>query len=409
MPKKQQLLPLLTLESRIKRGLRTHLRRLGFVKSEAGALVPPTQTKDCIRSLHRLQRIDVLARENPFVQSEWPRLKNNFADGSEVVPSQVRARLEIVDCETWQSSLFRLASLTWSVPVSKGYGRRMRYLVWDDSNGKLLGLLALGDPVFNLRVRDALIGWSAADRQERLVNLLDTYVLGALPPYNQILGGKLVASLVRTREVRDAFASRYAANTGIISGKKKRPSLVMVTTTSALGRSSLYNRLHLDGTKYFRSVGFTVGWGHFHVPDDLFMLMRDYLSSLRDKYASNHYFGEGPNWRLRAIRKAMTSLGLNPDILHHGVAREVFVCELARNALNFLNGNATRPNYRGLLSVAEVSDLATRRWLIPRAARYPQFQTWRKEQVLAMLDPEKARLSSPPLPFLSRSVSRSRM
>jgi len=33
---------------------------------------------------------------------------------------------------------------------------------------------------------------------KRLVNVMDAYVLGAVPPYNMLLGGKLVASLVRS-------------------------------------------------------------------------------------------------------------------------------------------------------------------------------------------------------------------
>ena len=320
-------------------------------------------------------------------------LRKFFADGVDVVASRVCPRLELVDSGTWQSRLFRLASLTWSVPVSQGYGRRMRFLVWDDSNGKLVGLVALGDPVFNLRVRDTLVGWSASDRKERLVNMLDTYVLGAIPPYNQLLAGKLIACLVRTSEIRDAFTAKYASTTGVISQKKKRASLVMVTTTSALGRSSLYNRLQLDGTKYFRPIGFTVGWGHFHVPDRLFTLMREYLRAHGDEYAHNHFFGEGPNWRLRAIRKAMTSLGLNPEILHHGIGREVFACELASNAIDFLGGRVKRPNYRGLLTVQEVAEHAKARWLIPRAVRQPNFLAWRKEQILALLTPESIRHS----------------
>ena len=72
--------------------------------------------------------------------------------------------LERVSSETMESDLFRLASLTWSVPVSNGFGRRLRYLVWDDSNGKLIGLIAIGDPVYNLSVRDNVIGWDVHDR-----------------------------------------------------------------------------------------------------------------------------------------------------------------------------------------------------------------------------------------------------
>ncbi len=71
----------------------------------------------------------------------------------------------------------RYASLTWSVPVSNGYGRRMRFLVFDASNDKLMGLLALGDPVYNLRVRDQWIGWSVEQKNARLWHVMDAYVL----------------------------------------------------------------------------------------------------------------------------------------------------------------------------------------------------------------------------------------
>jgi Domain of unknown function (DUF4338) len=43
-------------------------------------------------------------------------------------------------------------------------GGRLRYLLWDEHNEKLIGLIAIGDPVFNLSVRDNLIGWNVRDR-----------------------------------------------------------------------------------------------------------------------------------------------------------------------------------------------------------------------------------------------------
>ena len=73
-------------------------------------------------------------------------------------------------------------------------------------------------------VRDELIGWNSADREKRLVNVMDAYVLGAVPPYNFLLGGKLVAALVRTKEVRNDFAERYGNTRGIISKKKRMPN-----------------------------------------------------------------------------------------------------------------------------------------------------------------------------------------
>ncbi len=279
-----------------------------------------------------------------------------------------------------------MAALTWSVPVSQGYGRRMRFLVWDQSNAKLIGLIALADPVFNLAVRDKHIGWSAGDRRKRLANVLDAYVLGALPPYNMLLGGKLVAALVATQEIRKAFSRKYSGVRGVISGDVKPAALVMVTTSSALGRSSVYNRLRLGRYRLFKSVGYTSGWGHFHISDRLFATMRDYLNAHGHPYADNHHYGDGPNWKLRAVRECLRLLGLNPDLLHHGIAREVFVCELAKNARSFLAGQSKHPRYDGLPTVAEVAAAARSRWIEPRAARRPECWAWHREQLAALLN-----------------------
>jgi hypothetical protein len=88
-----------------------------------------------------------------------PDLLQYFASGTDIDPSLISPVLKRISSDTWESDLFRLASLTWSVPVSNGFGRRIRYLVWDEHNDKLIGLIAIGDPVFNLSVRDNLIGW----------------------------------------------------------------------------------------------------------------------------------------------------------------------------------------------------------------------------------------------------------
>jgi hypothetical protein len=261
----------------------------------------------------------------------------------------------------------------------------MRFLVWDDANRKLIGLMAIGDPVFNLKVRDTWVGWTVEQRRERLVDVLDAYVLGSLPPYNMLLGGKLVACLACTSEVRDAFAAKYAKSRGVISKKRKQPSLCLVTTTSALGRSSVYNRMKLDGRLYFAPIGFTSGWGHFHIPDRLFASMRQYLAEAKDAYTNNHRFGDGPNWKLRAVRKVLSLIGMNPDLLRHGLSREVFVCELARNAKEVLAGTTPVPDYSQLLSVGDVAALAKERWIMPRAERKPEFRAWRRDGLLDLL------------------------
>lgn len=365
-----------TREASLKRRLRRHLKKLGFTKTAQGLLEISGSGKEVIRSLHGSQRADRLAQNKQFIKAHSGDLLKHFATGREVDPSKISPVLERVRSDTIESDLFRLAALTWSVPVSNGFGRRLRYLVRDNHNGKLIGLIAIGDPVFNLSVRDGLIGWDSDARGERLVNIMDAYVLGAVAPYNTLLGGKLVACLVRTREVYNDFQRTYGDTTGIISGKEKKAKLLAVMTSSSLGRSSIYNRLKLGGVPYFRSIGYTSGWGHFHIPDKLFSDLREYLREIKHPYADLNRFGQGPNWRLRTTRAALEAIGFKDDLLKHGIRREVFLCELATNAIRMLRTGKGRPNLKTLATADEVAGWALERWILPRAWRRPEFAAW---------------------------------
>jgi hypothetical protein len=365
-------------EAILKRRFRAHLRNLGFRKNSDGELEAEGSGKDVIRQLHSGQRSDKLSQNRQFIKENYNELSKYFATGNEIDPHNISPVLERLESRatTTESKLFRFASLTWSVPVSNGFGRRIRYLVWDENNGKLIGLIAIGDPVFNLSVRDKLIGWSHQDRSERLVNIMDAYVLGAVAPYNMLLGGKLIASLVRSRDIYKDFQNKYGNTEGIISGQKKKAKLLAVMTSSSLGRSSIYNRLKLDGTPYFRSIGYTSGWGHFHIPDKLFSDLRNYLRDIEHPYADLHQYGQGPNWRLRTTRAALEELGFKDDLLKHGVQREVFISEFATNSLKILKTGKGRPDLTTLLPVTEVAELALERWVVPRSIRRSDYLDW---------------------------------
>ena len=388
------IIQLSSREALLKRKLRRHLENLGYTRTKNGELKAPGATKDIIRQLHSPQRLDILNNQTNFIEKKISNLQEYFASGSNVNVTKIRPRIERVSSGTWQADLFRLASLTWSVPVSSGFGRRLRYLVWDDANGKLIGIFAVGDPVFNLSVRDSYIGWAGADRAERLVNLMDAYVLGAVPPYNMLLGGKLVSCLIRSKEVYEEFATVYGNSQGIISNKFKQARLLAVTTSSSMGRSSVYNRLKLSDVQYFKSLGYSGGWGHFHVPEDLFLDLRIYLREIGHPYADTHEYGDGPNWRIRTIRAAMAGLGFKGDVLKHGIKREVFISLFADNSLKILKNGNEKPNLKSLLSVSEVADLAVERWMIGRAESRAEYLNWSKEMLLPLVKASYAQRKS---------------
>jgi hypothetical protein len=198
------------------------LAALGCHRTQDGALEAAGTGKDIIRALHDAQRIARLRANRKFIAERLPELIVHFATGSDIDPARISPVLKKVSSDSWESDLFRLASLTWAIPVSNGFGRRLRYLVWDEHNDKLIGLIAIGDPVFNLSVRDRLITWNHRSRGKRLVNMMDAYVLGAVPPYNMLLGGWLPVSFAAVKFIRTS-REPTAIRPASFHGEKRRP------------------------------------------------------------------------------------------------------------------------------------------------------------------------------------------
>jgi hypothetical protein len=364
-----------------------HFRSLQLPALNGGGAVE--LSKETIRASHAYQRSEVTKKEWKVLRRYSEELLQQFANGSELKPALIQPELVPVDSDQSTGNLFRFAALLWSVPVSHGYGRRLRFLVRDQQNGKLIGILALGDPVFNLQCRDKWIGWDVNDRRARLVHVMDAYVVGAVPPYNQLLGGKLVASLIGSAEVSQAFSERYGQTTGIISQQQKAARLALVTITSALGRSSLYNRLRLNDPKgvplvNLERIGETRGYGHFQLSNDLFERIRQLLIDENHPYANGHQFGEGPNWRFRVIRVGLKRLGLDEELIRHGIHREVYAMPMASSFKDFLCGRVGELDLHRP-SVASISTVALQRWMIPRAIRNPGYHGFQREQILEMI------------------------
>jgi hypothetical protein len=365
--------------------IHNHLLDSGFSKNEKGYFIAEELSKQKVRDLHAPNRREQLQANRYFVNKFGSALMHNFAHGREINPEAIKPKLVEVISGTQESKLFRLATLLWSVPVSQGFGRRIRFLVRDRQNGKLIGLFALGDPVFNLSARDKLIGWTSDDRKKRLIHVMDAYVVGAVPPYSQLIGGKLVAALMGSVEVRNVYNRKYLNKTSIISGATKRARLVLITTTSALGRSSLYNRLAIPGGIRSIRIGVTKGFGHFHLSGEIFEMMRRYLQQKDHPYASGNRFGMGPNWRLRVARAALEDIGFNGDgVLKHGIEREVHVIPLAKNWKEILLGMQKKV-HPCVLPASKISEYCLRRWIIPRSYRDKRFKDFTSSSIMYYL------------------------
>jgi len=360
-------------QTKLRSAIRRSLRAQGF--RVAGNRVSFRQRRDkrSIRKRHEHAVEKRVALAESALAKHENDLLTCIASGHEVDPNEIKPKLVQVEPDTFDSKLFRYACLHWSIPISDGYGRRLRFLIFDDSNGKLIGLFGLGDPVYAIKARDEWIGWDSNAKASRLYHVMDAYVLGAVPPYSRLLAGKLVALAAACSEVRTAFAKRYGNRVSLISGKKREPHLVLITTTSALGRSSLYNRAKFGKRLVFESVGFTGGWGEFHFSDGVYGDLSDFARQRCVPTAKKEKWGSGFRNRRELVRKVLMKLGFTQDLLNHGIQREVFVAPLASNARKFLRGEDSRPRYRRL-SFARAVEFWRERWLLPRAERDASFR-----------------------------------
>ncbi|MGZ3629127.1 MAG: Druantia anti-phage system protein DruA, partial [Ktedonobacteraceae bacterium] len=147
------------------------------------------------------------------------------------------------------------------------------------------------------------------------------------------------------------------------------------------------NRLKLPGIVDFIHLGQTTGWGHFHIPQPLFLLMRELLQQEGHPYASGHEFGTGPNWRLRVAKESVRRVGLDPHLLQHGISREVYGVPLISNWREYLCGMGEIESTEHP-PVATVGKQAVNRWLIPRAKRRQEYLNWTREDTWKLLTGE---------------------
>lgn len=361
--------------------IKASLKEQGFRLTGSGVSIPPGADKDTLRTLHAAAVAHRLERASAL-KSKEPQLIRHIASGTEVVPKYIFPRLVQVMPGTEDELLFRYAALHWSIPVSSGYGRRIRFLVKDDYSGKLMGVIGLGDPVFALKSRDHWVGWDSIQRKGRLRHVLDAYVLGAVPPFTSLLSGKLIAMLAASSNVRMAFEEKYGGKTSLINGVSGDARVALITTTSALGRSSVYNRLRLEDHYLFRSVGFTRGSGEFHFANGLYDAIRGYANEHSSPTAKNERWGTGFRSRREVVRKVLKDLRLPFTYNYHGVQREVFVAPLAMNTSRFLCGEEADLEYYQQ-SAAMLFERFRNRWLLPRVERYPErHRTFQPEDYL---------------------------
>ena len=181
-------------------------------------------------------------------------------------------------------------------------------------------------------------------------NMMDIIVCGSIPPYNDLLGGKLVSILSCSPIVIRDYTQKYKDQVSEIASRMKGEEVIRDSRLAYLGTTSLYavgssqyNRIRVplsDGSNLeFRKMGITVGYGTVFFSTDTTTVLSKMLEKLDGGKRINHVFGEGTSPRFRLINRGLTILGLHaPSFLNHYSPRIVYSINLAKNTNEFLLG-----------------------------------------------------------------------
>jgi hypothetical protein len=218
-------------------------------------------------------------------------------------------------------------------------------------------------------------------------NLLEITTCGAIPPYNRVLGGKLVALLMLSPRIAADYRRRYSNPSIISSQMRNRPvtrdsALVYLGTTSLyVHGSSQYNRLRLPAGTIaddqveiaFHAIGQTSGFGTVQFSPETSRAVDLFLSAENDFREVNSVFGEGTSPKLRKLKMGLRKLGFDPDkLIQHRQHRLIYAAPLFPAARDWLvERTSDLPSFLAAPDEFEgaterIADFWRKRWLSSR-------------------------------------------
>lgn len=354
------------------------LKKQGYFVKPSGLFVLKNDDREAKRKAHDLAKAERITKHENFILEKSNLIKPFLIDGKSLNIKKIEPEFIEVESGTEQEDLFRWWNLIWwSLPYERGYGRQMRFMIWDKYHNAPIGLIGLQSPILSWSVRDKYLGIPPRKRDFWINQSLSAQRIGALPPYNYILGGKLVAFLMTTDIIRKKFQKKYEGQKTLLKNRKLPARLLFITTTGAYGKSSVYTRLKFKDEEVAKFIGYTQGSGTFHIPNVLYEELLKYLK--KKGYNIKRGFGNGPSRKLRLIDQALHSLGFT-DGATHGIQRAVYLFPLAKN-LNSVIQDKKRPIWVHR-TVNELSEFWKNRWGVPRAERDNRYLKFRGEKFI---------------------------
>jgi len=218
-------------------------------------------------------------------------------------------------------------------------GRNVKISIKDKKSGKLLGLSSLASDVTSIKVRDDYIGWTKEDKFKKgklnHTTIASTIVCTQPLGYN-FLGGKLIAMMITSSEIRDYWKAKYGQ------------TLIGVGTTSLYGIHSQYN-----GIPHYKTLGESAGKISIKPDDEFYEPWHQWLKENRSEWYKNAItnerirngenmgLGKGASGPVSGIKQKILGqifkeCGIKASDYHHGFKRGVYLAMMYENGNQFL-------------------------------------------------------------------------
>ncbi len=333
-------------------------------------LRPKKNEKDTLRRIHKKKRIEQLKLHKNFLLDNLKEIKQFSVRGAELKPEKIDLKLIEIKPDSLESKIFLWWNLIWwSLPFDRPIGRQMKFILWDNYHNAPFGLVGLQSPPLRSSVRDKFLGLNQKNVDYWINQSMYAQRIGALPPYNELLGGKMAALSLVSNELRDIYTKKYEGKKTLMDNRRIPSRILFITTTGAYGKSSLYERLVYDGMDVSRFIGFTSGAGTFHLSESIYEEM---LLFLKEKgIDTKRGYGTGPSRKLKLVDTALNRLKI-PTFTFHNIKRGYYFFPNVQNLHNVIHTRDKPVWYDRPFS--DLSNFWKERWCVPRSNRIDRWQ-----------------------------------
>lgn len=173
---------------------------------------------------------------------------------------------------------------------------------------------------------------------------MEVTVCGALPPFSEALGGKLVVAQFAHPSVIEAVRTPLGDLIGRtfyadrLSEEISSPGMIAITTKGLYqGHSPLYNRSAVPGTVrpiVIKKIAETAGQTSTLMSRSTVVAARNLLASIEhdDVRRVSNMYGSGGAKRHRVLEVAAREAGISPDLVNAGIRRPVYGTAFVQNA-----------------------------------------------------------------------------